>query len=57
MVEEGIIEIVGGGWVQHDESLTSYKMQVLQVETGREWLKNNFKFMKENLEHYVKVFW
>jgi len=38
LVEEGIIEIVGGGWVQHDESLTSYKMQVLQVETGREWL-------------------
>jgi hypothetical protein len=32
-------------------------MQILQVETGREWLKNNFKFMKENLEDYVKVFW
>ena len=28
LLKEDKIEIVGGGWVQHDETLTNYKMQV-----------------------------
>jgi len=26
LLKEGHIQIVGGGWVQHDEALTNYKM-------------------------------
>lgn len=43
---EGKIEMVGGGWVQHDDSLTNYKMQVLQMETGFKWLYDTFPFLK-----------
>ena len=28
LLRSGQFEIVGGGWVQHDESLTTYKMQI-----------------------------
>jgi hypothetical protein len=26
LLKDGRMEVVGGGWVQHDETLTSYKM-------------------------------
>jgi hypothetical protein len=26
LIKEGRLEIVGGGWVQHDETLTSFKI-------------------------------
>ena len=28
LIRSGRLEIVGGGWVQHDETLTNYKMQI-----------------------------
>jgi hypothetical protein len=30
----GKIEIVGGGWVQHDETLTDFRMQKIQTDIG-----------------------
>lgn len=45
-LQEGRFEIVGGGWVQHDESLTNYKMQVQQMNTGFDWLYSTFPFLK-----------
>lgn len=42
---EGKIEIVGGGWVQHDETLTTYKMQLANIETGINWLYDTFPFL------------
>lgn len=40
------IEVVGGGWVQHDETLTSPKMQILNTESGLEWLSDTFPFVE-----------
>jgi len=45
LLENGTIEVVGGGWVQHDEALTNYKMQVIQMETGFDWLFKTFPFL------------
>ena len=46
LVESGQLEVVHGGWVQHDESLTNYKMQVQQMSTGLDWLYKTFPFLK-----------
>ena len=31
LINEGRFEIVGGGWVMHDEVLTDYNMQLLNI--------------------------
>ena len=34
LVQEGRIEIVGGGWVMHDEAATTHYAQVRQMQVG-----------------------
>ena len=38
IIESGRIELVGGGWIQHDETLSSFRQQNTNVETGKKWI-------------------
>lgn len=42
LINSGQLEIVGGGWVQHDETLTTYYQQMTQMEAGIDWLQKTF---------------
>lgn len=53
LIESGRLEIVGGGRVQHDETLTSYKLQLSQMEVGHKWLLETYPFLKDK----IKTFW
>ena len=43
-VGEGQIEIVGGGWVMHDEAITSFSSQIAQVSLGHSRLPSLLGF-------------
>ncbi|CDW87606.1 alpha-mannosidase 2 [Stylonychia lemnae] len=53
LIMSGQLEIVGGGWVQHDETLTSYRQQIAQMETGIDWLIQTFP----GIESKLKTMW
>lgn len=53
LVESGQLELVGGGWVQHDETLSTYRQQIINMQAGWEWIKDTFPNMKKAPE----VFW
>jgi hypothetical protein len=40
LTENGQLEMVGGGWVSHDEALTSAIQGIDNIATGREWISN-----------------
>lgn len=42
LIQDGMIEIVGGGWVQHDEVLTHFKQQIHNMEAGMSELERLF---------------
>jgi alpha-mannosidase len=42
LIDSGQIEIVGGGWVQHDEALTDFESIAKQFEHGHSFLKEEF---------------
>eukprot|EP00347_Sterkiella_histriomuscorum_P022331 403330858 len=53
LIENGQLEIVGGGWVQHDETLTTYQQQIAQMDAGIDWLRNTFP----GIESRLKTLW
>ena len=38
LVQQGRFEFVNGGWVMHDEAVSSYRDDILQLVVGRAWL-------------------
>lgn len=40
LIHDGRIEIVGGGWVMHDESLLDIELVSRQLETGHAYLRD-----------------
>ena len=42
LIDNGQIEIVGGGWIQHDETLSTYKQQISNMNIGLDWLQATF---------------
>eukprot|EP00347_Sterkiella_histriomuscorum_P014208 403361757 len=42
LVQDGKIQFVGGGWVQHDEALVSYSDAIVQLEAGWAFLWDKF---------------
>ena len=50
LIKDGKFEFVGGGWVQHDESITTVENMIHQMSLGHQYLKDNF-----NVE--VKIGW
>ncbi len=40
--KEGRLSFVGCGWVEHDESLTEYRSNVLNMVKGMDWVKKHF---------------
>ena len=56
LIWEGKFEIVGGGWVQHDESLTNFKAQLLNMEAGLKWLHSTFPGLKQE-DRVVDTLW
>ncbi len=51
LIHKGQLEIVGGGWVQHDEALTSLELAIRQIEMGHDYLFKNLGI------HQVRVAW
>lgn len=41
-IADGRIEIVGGGFVQNDEACPDMEMIIREIETGHNYLKNEF---------------
>ena len=42
LLEAGRLELVGGGWVMHDEACTSADHILEQMAFGRQWLNSTF---------------
>ena len=42
LVDSGRLEFSGGGWVQHDEALSTVRAMVDSMAEGHEWLRSTF---------------
>lgn len=42
LLQNGQLELVGGGWISHDETLTNFDGKINNYITGRRWIFNNF---------------
>jgi hypothetical protein len=52
LLREGRFQLVGGGWVSHDESLTGAIQAIHNIADGREWIRNEL-----GSEHLPSVAW
>lgn len=50
LVEQGRLELVGGGWAQQDETLTTYKQLIENARAGKEWIRQTFPNLKEKVD-------
>eukprot|EP00002_Diphylleia_rotans_P014778 TRINITY_DN2875_c0_g1_i2.p1 TRINITY_DN2875_c0_g1~~TRINITY_DN2875_c0_g1_i2.p1 ORF type:complete len:605 (+),score=131.51 TRINITY_DN2875_c0_g1_i2:58-1872(+) len=48
LVRRGAIEFVGGGWVQHDEAITTADAILDQLMAGLQYLKDKFQVLPTN---------
>lgn len=51
LISSGQLEIVGGGWTQHDEALPDFDLVLRQMQAGFTYLRENLNVTK------VKVGW
>lgn len=51
LIQKGQIEIVGGGWAQHDEALPDFDLILRQMQAGFTYIRENLNVTK------VKVGW
>jgi hypothetical protein len=42
VVSNGQLELVGGGWVSHDETLTDFESKLDNYAAGRRWIAHEF---------------
>ena len=52
LVDNKQIEFVNGGWVMHDEAITTVQAQLIQQAEGHAWIRNVF-----GPEHRVRYGW